>query len=89
MYENIYIPVDNSDYSNYAINIGVSIADKMGAQATGSHVYSAKLHDKRFKDMEEGLPEPYMEQQRLERSRKVHDSLIGDGLRLISTCFMI
>jgi nucleotide-binding universal stress UspA family protein len=88
MYENIYIPVDNSDYSNYAINIGVSIADKMGAQATGSHVYSARLHDKRFKDMEEGLPEPYQAQKKLERSRKVHESLIGDGLRLISNAYL-
>jgi nucleotide-binding universal stress UspA family protein len=88
MYKKIYIPVDNSDYSNYAINIGISIAEKMDAQATGSHVYSAKLHDKRFKDMEEGLPEPYMEQKRLERSRKVHGSLIGDGLRLISNAYL-
>jgi nucleotide-binding universal stress UspA family protein len=88
MYKNIYIPVDNSEYSNYAINIGVSIAEKMGAQATGSHVYSARLHDKRFKDMEEGLPDPYLEQKRLERSRKVHGSLIGDGLRLISNAYL-
>lgn len=88
MYKKIYIPVDNSDCSNYGINIGVSIAEKMSAMATGSHVYSARLHDKRFRDMEEGLPEPYLEKQRLDRSRKVHDSLIGDGLRLISNAYL-
>lgn len=88
MYKNIYIPVDNSKYSNYCIDVGVSIAEKMGAQVMGSHVYSASLHDKRFKDMEDGLPEPYLEEKRLERSRKVHDSLIGDGLRLISNAYL-
>ncbi len=88
MYKHIHIPVDNSDYSNFAIDIGVNIAAEMGAEITGSHVYSARLHDKRFKDMEEGLPEPYLEQQRLEKSRKVHDSLIGDGLRLISNAYL-
>jgi nucleotide-binding universal stress UspA family protein len=88
MYKNIYIPVDNSEYSNFSIDLGVSIAEKMGAAVTGSHVYSATLHDKRFKDMEEGLPEPYLEQKRLERSRKVHGSLIGDGLRLISDAYL-
>jgi nucleotide-binding universal stress UspA family protein len=88
MYKNIYIPVDNSEYSNYSIDLGVSIAEKMDAQVTGSHVYSATLHDKRFKDMEEGLPEPYLEEKRLKRSRKVHGSLIGDGLRLISDAYL-
>jgi nucleotide-binding universal stress UspA family protein len=88
MYKNIYIPVDNSDYSNYGIDIGVSIAEKLGAHVTGSHVYSARLHDKRFKDMEEGLPAPYLEEKRLQKSRKVHDSLIGDGLRLISNAYL-
>ena len=88
MYKKIYIPVDNSEYSNFGITIGLSMAEKMGAQVTGSHVYSAALHDRRFKDMEEGLPEPYLEEKRLRRSRKVHDSLIGDGLRLISNAYL-
>jgi nucleotide-binding universal stress UspA family protein len=88
MYKNIYIPVDNSEYSNFGITIGVSMAEKMGAQITGSHVYSARLHDKRFKDMEGGLPKPYLEKKRLEHSRKAHNSLIGDGLRLISDAYL-
>lgn len=88
MYKSIYIPVDNSEYSNLAISLGVSLAEKTGAHVTGSHVYSAALHDRRFRDMEEGLPEPYLEEKRLQRSRKVHDSLIGDGLRLISNAYL-
>jgi nucleotide-binding universal stress UspA family protein len=88
MYKHIYIPVDNSDYSNYGIDLGLAIAEKMGSRVTGSHVYSATLHDKRFKDMEEGLPEPYLEEKRLEHSRRAHSSLIGDGLRLISDAYL-
>jgi nucleotide-binding universal stress UspA family protein len=88
MYKNIYIPVDNSDYSNFSIDLGLAIAEKTGSRVTGSHVYSATLHDRRFKDMEEGLPEPYLEEKRLEHSRRAHISLIGDGLRLISDAYL-
>lgn len=88
MYKNILIPVDNSRCSNQAIDLGISLAKLSGASLTGSHVYSARLHDKRFKDMEEGLPEPYLKPDRLEHSRVVHDSLIGEGLKLISGAYL-
>ena len=32
MYKQIYIPVDNSDYSNMAIDIGITLAKQMGAK---------------------------------------------------------
>ena len=38
MYKQIYIPVDNSDYSNMAIDIGVELARQFGATVVGSHV---------------------------------------------------
>lgn len=60
MYRSIYIPVDNSDYSNTAIDIGVMLAKQFGAKVIGSHAYAAKLHDKRFKQMEAGLPKSIM-----------------------------
>jgi nucleotide-binding universal stress UspA family protein len=88
MYKHIYVPVDNSPYSNNSINVGVSIAEKMGSHMTGAHVYTATLHDRRFKDMEGGLPEQYRAEERLNRSRKVHNSLITDGLRLISDAYL-
>ncbi len=88
MYKNILIPIDNSAYSNYCIDVGVEIAEKTGSHVTGSHVYSATLHDRRFKDMEHGLPEPYRSKERLSRSRKVHNSLIEEGLCLISDAYL-
>ena len=84
MYRSIYIPVDNSDYSNTAIDIGVMLARQFGAKVIGSHAYAAKLHDKRFKQMEAGLPEEYHDENELERQRKIHDSLITRGLEIIT-----
>ena len=88
MYSKILIPIDNSKYSRYCTDMGVSLAAAFGSELTGSHVYSANLHDKRFRDMEMGLPGHYQEEERLKRSRKVHDSLIGDGLRMISDAYL-
>jgi nucleotide-binding universal stress UspA family protein len=88
MYKKIYVPVDNSTYSNYSIDLGVFIAEKMGSHVTASHVYSATLHDRRFKDMEAGLPDSYKAEERLNRSRRVHNSLIEEGLRLISNAYL-
>ncbi len=88
MYKKIFIPVDNSSYSNYCTNIGVTLARQFGSELTGSHVYSARLHDKRFRDMEVGLPGHYQVEDRLRKSRKIHDSLIGTGLRMISDAYL-
>ena len=88
MYKQIYIPVDNSDHSNMAIDIGIAMAKQFGAKVVGSHVYAAKLHDRRFKQMEAGLPEEYHDEQELERQRKIHDSLITRGLEIITDSYL-
>ncbi len=88
MYKKILIPADNSSYTEWCTDMGITLARRLGSELTGSHVYSAGLHDKRFRDMEVGLPEHYQQEERLKRSRKVHDSLIGDGLRLISDAYL-
>jgi nucleotide-binding universal stress UspA family protein/uncharacterized Zn finger protein (UPF0148 family) len=88
MLKHIYVPVDNSDYSNRAIDLAVEIAGAVGARLTGCHVYAARLHDYRFKQMEYTLPEEYKDEQELERQRKIHDSLIAMGLQLISDSYL-
>src|SRR5271169_5532051 len=88
MYKKILIPIDNSKYSRYCTTMGISLAKHFGSELIGSHVYSANLHDRRFRDMEVGLPDHYQEEERLKKSRKVHDSLIGDGLRMISDAYL-
>src|ERR671919_1520183 len=88
MYKHIYIPVDNSDHSNRAIDLAVELGRAFGARLTGSHVYAARLHDYRFKQMEYTLPEEYKDENELERQRKIHDSLIAMGLQLISDSYL-
>src|SRR5947208_14871341 len=84
MYKHVYVPVDNSEHSNRAIDLAVELGKAFGARLTGSHVYAARLHDYRFKQMEYTLPEEYKDENELERQRKIHDSLIAMGLQLIS-----
>ncbi|MDH3285445.1 MAG: universal stress protein, partial [Acidobacteriota bacterium] len=88
MYKKIYVPVDNSDHSNRAIENSVLLAGAFGAKLVGSHVYAAKMHDYRFKQMEYTLPEEYLDEPELERQRKIHDSLITLGLQLISDSYL-
>jgi len=88
MYKHIYVPVDNSDYSNRAIELAVELGTALGTRLTGSHVYAARLHDYRFKQMEYTLPEEYKDENELERQRKIHDSLIAMGLQLISESYL-
>lgn len=88
MYKTIYVPVDNSDYSNTAVDLGVSLAKTFGAKIVGSHVYAAKMHDKRFKQMEAGLPEEYHDEKELDRQRQIHDSLITRGLQIITDSYL-
>src|SRR5438309_7375778 len=88
MFKHICVPVDNSDYSNRAIDLAVGLGRACGATLTGSHVYAAGLDDDRFKQMEYTLPDEYKDEHELERQRKIHDSLIAMGLQLISDSYL-
>lgn len=88
MYRRILIPIDNSEYSNTATDIGICVAKKFGASLLGIHVYAARMHDLRFRQMEAGLPEVYQHDQELEHQRTVHDSLIAKGLKLIADSYL-
>ncbi len=88
MYKSIYVPVDNSDHSNRAIATSVELGKAFGSKLVGCHVYAAKMHDYRFKQMEFTLPEEYLEEPELHRQRKIHDDLISMGLELISDCYL-
>src|SRR5499426_1519670 len=88
MYKSIYVPVDNSDHSNRAVACSVALGKAFSAKLVGCHVYAAQLHDYRFRQMEYTLPEEYIDEVELERQRKIHDSLITMGLRLISDSYL-
>ena len=88
MYKSIYVPVDNSDLSNRAVACALVLGKAYQAKLVGCHVYAAKLHDYRFRQMEYTLPEEYIDEVELERQRKIHDSLITMGLKLISDSYL-
>lgn len=88
MYEQIFVPVDNSDHSLASIDLAVDLAGRLGASLVGSHAYAARMHDYRFKQMEFTLPEEYLLEEEMEKQRKIHDTLITMGLELISDSYL-
>ncbi len=92
MFKNIYLPVDNSDFSNSCIDLAVEFAttgETTGETTiTASHVYAAKMHDVRFRQMESGLPEEYQDEQELEKQRNIHDQLITKGMEVITDSYL-
>jgi len=88
MYKSIYLPLDNSAHSLRGVDLAIALAKAVGASLTGSHVYAAKLHDRRFRQMEGGLPEAYKKEEKLVEQRDIHDDLITRGLQVISDSYL-
>jgi nucleotide-binding universal stress UspA family protein len=88
-YNSVLLAVDSSDYSNRATKDAIELASLYDSSITASHVYAAQMHDRRFKQMEGGLPEQFKEEDELERQRDIHDSLISKGLSIITDSYLI
>ncbi len=88
MYTSIYLPLDNSAHSLRGVDLAITLAKASGAALAGSHVYAAKLHDRRFRQMEGGLPEAYRKEEKLVEQRDIHDDLITRGLQVISDSYL-
>ncbi len=80
----LLVALDQSDYAVNAMRQALRLAT---GHITGIHAYAAKLHDRRFKQMEGGLPERYQRESEMEHQREVHEDLIGMGLGLISDSY--
>jgi nucleotide-binding universal stress UspA family protein len=87
MYSNIYVALDKSEHSDAASTVALDLATAFGSGVIGMHVYAARMHDYRFKQMEYTLPEEYQDEAELLRQRRIHDSLIATGLELISDSY--
>jgi nucleotide-binding universal stress UspA family protein len=88
MYRSIYVPLDNSPLSLGGLDLAIAIARRTGATLAGAHVYAAQLHERRFRQMEGGLPAPYRAEQKLVEQREIHEDLITRGLQIISESFL-
>ena len=88
MYREVFVPVDNSRESDWAVDRAIEICANSKGRITGSHVYAARLHDIRFRQLEIGLPAQFQEPAEIRRQRKIHDKLIEKGRQLISDSFL-
>jgi len=88
-YRSILLALDSSDHANRGIEMALRLAVlNEGVNITGTHVFAAKMHDLRFRQMEGGLPEQFREEHELERQRDVHDDLIKRGLSIITDSYL-
>ncbi|HUG01491.1 MAG TPA: universal stress protein [Longimicrobiales bacterium] len=88
LYRDVLVPVDNSRESDAAVERAIEICRRSDGRITGTHVYAARLHDVRFRQLEVGLPAQFQEPAEIKRQRKIHDKLIEKGLQLISDSFL-
>ncbi len=87
-FKSILIAADASDHSNRGVAEATELGKLWQSTITGTHVYAAKMHDFRFRQMEGGLPEQYREETELEKQRDIHDTLITKGLSAITDCYL-
>lgn len=83
----ILVALDASDHANRALEELTRLAKSADGVITGIHAYAAMLHDRRFKMMEGGLPERYLNEEEMSYQRDVHDDLITRGLDIISDSY--
>ena len=88
MYREIFVPVDNSVHSDWAVERAIDLCRKADGRLTGNHVYAARLHDVRFRQLETGLPARFQTPDEIKKQRKIHDKLIEKGLQLIADSFL-
>jgi len=88
VYREIFVPVDNSQHSDWAVDRAIEMCSKTEGRITGNHVYAARLHDVRFRQLETGLPAQFQTPEEIKKQRKIHDKLIEKGLQLIADSFL-
>ena len=88
MYREVFVPVDNSEQSDWAVDRAIELCQRSDGRITGNHVYAARLHDVRFRQLETGLPAQFQTPDEIKRQRKIHDKLIEKGLQLIADSFL-
>src|SRR3972149_5132233 len=76
LYRKLLIPTDNSELCHEGINWAIEFAREWDATLVGNHVYAARLHDDRFRQLEIGLPARFQTDEEITRQRKIHDKLI-------------
>ncbi len=86
-FKRFIVALDASDHANRALAEALRLSATAEGEITGIHAYAAALHDRRFRQMEGGLPERYLDEEEMSYQRDVHDDLITRGLDIISDSY--
>ncbi|MDP7599917.1 MAG: universal stress protein, partial [Rhodospirillales bacterium] len=81
------VALDASEYADHALAQVLKLVPAADGQITGIHAYAARLHDARFRQMEGGLPDRYLDEEEMQYQRDVHDDLITDGLSIVTDSY--
>jgi nucleotide-binding universal stress UspA family protein len=88
MYSRILVALDGSEFSASGGQIALALARGFDSEILACHVYDAKIHRTRFREMEPGLPARFQGKESIHNLRKAHDSLILDGFLALSQGYM-
>jgi nucleotide-binding universal stress UspA family protein len=84
----ILVCLDGSPDSDAAAALALALARAFNKRVVAAHVYDARIHESRFRQMEPGLPEKYQAEEGLKHLRDSHGTLMTDGFQALSRGYM-
>jgi nucleotide-binding universal stress UspA family protein len=84
MYSRILVALDGSEYADVGGEVALALARGKDCSLTACHIYDARLHSKRFRDMEPVLPPQYQDEMTIREVRDAHGGLISEGFEALS-----
>jgi len=84
----ILVCLDGSPDADAAAALALEFARSRGRKMIAAHVYDARIHEQRFRQMEPGLPQQYQAEEGLKHLRDSHGTLMSDGFQALSRGYM-
>ena len=84
-WKRICIPIDNSELSKKAVDLGVKLARHFNTTVSGIHVFNSELHRKRFRILRPYLPERFSISEKLE---KQHEAIMDLSFNHLGESFI-
>jgi nucleotide-binding universal stress UspA family protein len=84
----ILVCLDGSPDADAAATLALEYARSEGCHVIAAHIYDARIHESRFRQMEPGLPQKYQAKEGLKELRDSHGTLMGDGFQALSRGYM-
>ena len=88
MYREIFAPVDNSQYADWAVDRAIELCRRSSGRLTSNHVYAARLHDVRFRQLETGLPARFQTSEEIKKQILFTRTRIRFVRETVSTHFL-